>query len=437
MTELEIVKEALRKDPDFYGTVASIGIVQHTTNKSSLTQVNKILNLLQFEKVDKETYLAILNDIVEENAVDETFMVVFNQFVSGHLGLTDLIAIFLPKEVESEKKPTVNLEKVISPYAVAHQKVLADNREFNKIQREGAWVQLLIDGLRDELKKELKEGLNIRVYSPHMSEANRPKRALIVNLGDLHIGALVVNKNTGGYNYEILQQRLKTYLDGIQTMVKMTNPTEIIVNGLGDYIEHINMRNVNQAFEAEFPATEQIAKATRTLIEFICALDTMTNVPIRLYMIAGNHDRFVGNKGDAIYNDSVAYVILDTLLLMKDHSDLLNNISIHDNREDVYNAQYEVLGKQIVLDHGTNLKGFGSNINKFIKDKPIDLLITGHIHHVVQMQEDYARFQVVNSSPMGANNYSKDLKLPATSPSQTVLLLGDDIKGIITYPIFL
>ena len=429
MTKLdkELLEEIIQESPEYYAVFGAMGIVNRTFMSVPLAKVNKIMAAIHLEKVRGADYTGFVDQIKNRKSKGYT---VYEQFSSNNVDVDFL------KELVNGQTPgkTTPLAQVLNPYHVDKQKELANAREFNQIQRNGAYMAILMEGVRDHLSKELKH-IDVN-YTLSETTKERKDRTVIVNLSDLHIGALVINKQTGGYNFSILLERLEEYKREVTKVIELFKPNRIVLNGLGDYIEHINMRNVNQAFEAEFTATEQVAKATKVLLDFLLFLNTF-ELPVDFYMILGNHDRFVGNKSDAIYNDSVAYIILDTLLLLKESSDILPYVSIYDNREDMYNARYQVNGLNVVLDHGTTLKGFGSNVAKFIKDERVDLLITGHVHHSKQTQEDYKRFHVVVSSPMGANNYSKELKLNQTTPSQTILITGSDIKGFISYPVFL
>src|SRR5699024_11439214 len=123
-------------------------------------------------------------------------------------------------------------------------------------------------------------------------------------------------------------------------------------------------------------------------------------------MIGGNHDRMQGNKNQKIYNDNVAYIVLDSLFLLQEQG-ILDGIEIIDNRSDVYNIKDTVAGKNIIVNHRDGLKGKGNHITKFIEDKHIDLLITGHVHHFSMKQEDFNRMHIVASSPMGYNRWEE------------------------------
>lgn len=413
--------KAIKANED-YTTVAIIGYCVKTFGKANLPKINKIGEEFNLDKINKEEAQDLMALVNTKPLYSEVFM----DFMQGTYTLDDL-KIGLEEQVDS----------LISPYAITHEKVLADKREFNKLQREGTYLQLLVEESRKQLLSAFKDGLCIlpsKPLKPLRTQAKGAERELTVMLSDWHVGALVYNTRTGGYNFTKLRDRLNQYQEQIVKIAKLYQVTKINVVNLGDTIEHINMRNVNQAFEAEFPATEQIAKATRLLLDFLTDVSQLTTT--NYYMVGGNHDRFQGNKKDAVYNDNAGYLILDSLLLAQELGSL-QNVTIYDNRKDVYYAEYTSCGKTIAVDHGDHLKGKGDNITKVMKDHPIDILLTGHVHNYSVQQEDYERLQIVCSSTMGANNYSKELKLPETTPSQTMFVLGKDLDGIVQHTVFL
>src|SRR5699024_8210835 len=93
--------------------------------------------------------------------------------------------------------------------------------------------------------------------------------------------------------------------------------------------------------------------------------------------------------------------------------------------------EVKVRGKVVHINHGDMLRGTGSQFSKFVKNHPVDILVTGHVHNFNIRQDDGDRFQMVVGSPMGYNAYSKELQLEKTAPSQTLMLLGEETSPII------
>lgn len=244
------------------------------------------------------------------------------------------------------------------------------------------------------------------------------------------------DNKTGGYNFEILKERLQRFVDKTKHEILDRDINHVTVYFVGDLIEHVNMRSVNQAFDTEFTLSEQITKGTRLLIDVLQQLSEVVEGQLRFGIVGGNHDRLQGNKNEKIYNDNVAYIALDTLINLQELG-LFNGVEIIDNRDDIYTIEDKVASQSIIVNHGDNLKGNVNHIPKFIKDQVFDILITGHVHHLRVKQEDYTRQHITVGSTIGYNTYSKELNLSRTAPSQQLLFLEKDSKDIELKTIYL
>lgn len=395
-----------------------MGSLMKAKGKVTTADYNKLSATLGLDTVNRSE----LRDARELVVGDNTAFSLYTQACRGTLTIDDLG--FTKKAVGDS----------LSSYLVAHEEVLADSREFRKIQREGIHFERLVNGLKKYTSQELAK---LEPYTPILDRVDPTdvKRSLIVCLSDWHVGALVFNKDTGGYSFAILEERLERLKREVLDAVDLYYVEQVTIFHVGDLIEHINMRNVNQAFDAEFPATEQIARAKRLLTQFL--IDISGYVPVVFGLVGGNHDRFQGNKADKIYNDNIAYLVLDEIISMSEFG-LLPNVQIIDNRDDVYSIMTNVGGKVVKVVHGDfEGKKDDHKIPKHIKEFPIDLLIMGHIHTFRVVQEDFARHQIYVGSPMGANDYSKEHGFPTTKPSQALIVLERNSDNLITHNVIL
>lgn len=131
------------------------------------------------------------------------------------------------------------------------------------------------------------------------------------------------------------------------------------------------------------------------------------------------------------------YIALSQLISFKENG-MLPNVEIINNLNDNYSLDDKIFDKNILVVHGDHeKKGAEVKIPSHIKDSVVDYLIMGHIHTTRIVQEDYSRFQVYVGSPMGANNYSKDLNLPTTAPSQMLMVITEGIDSPMFQPVFL
>ena len=402
-----------------------IGTVLGSEGKVSLTRVNNIAKDYGLDRINQETLQEYYNDISN----DKEFNSLLSRAIKGELGLENIL------NYESEQVfENSDYTNSVPPYIVAKEEQLSQAREFRKIYKEGAYLESLFKGLRKDLKKEFKDFATI--VPEIVTEPGVTKKTIVLAISDIHIGFSFKDYVTGGYNFNILKQRLEKYLLKAEQIIKQNDITDIRLYFVGDLIEHVSMRNVNQAFDTEFTLSEQIAKGTRLLADIINRLSQYGHVTFAC--VHGNHDRMNGNKNDKIYNDSAMYIALDQLILLNENG-AFDNVDIIDNRMDIYNARDSIKGYTIHLNHGDTLSHKKPCIVKFERNGlQVDMLITGHVHHFSLLQEDNHKIHIVNSSPIGANNYSKELMLGNTSPSQTIIVFDhNDLYNPTIIPVFL
>lgn len=401
-----------------------IGVLFKDEGKIVTSKFNKITREFGLDRIGRDD----LKEIVEDIRKDEYLNELKNKAIKGKVTLGDLKDVADNQVFEGN-----NYHEEVSTYVVAKEKELSHLREQRKHNRHTAYPQIMFDELKEHMIKELK---GETLVEHHGSKASINDTELIVLLSDFHIGSIVSDMTNGKYDFEVLKSRLNHFIDTTVKEIEDRDISNVTVYFVGDLVEHINMRDVNQAFETEFTLAEQISKGTRLLIDILNSLSDVVTGELRFGIIGGNHDRMQGNKNQKIYNDNVAYIVLDSLLLFQENG-LLNGVDIIDNREDIYTIRDNFGGKSIIINHGDGLKGKGNHINKFILDSHIDLLITGHVHHFSVKQEDFNRMHIVASSPMGYNNYAKELHLSKTKPSQQLLFLNKENKDIDIKTVFL
>lgn len=414
-------------DNPIYISAVIVGSIQRAFNKIQPGKYNILAQEFGINKENRDSIKTLVQTIQEDPELTE----IYKMASTGKYTVNDL-------RRDKGEESNQSLFQTLAPYAIDNQETLANNREFNKIQREGAYLNHLIDGLHENLLREYGSFSKPKYIMVNKKVSfNKTKKEMILCLADWHIGAFVNNIDTGGYDFKILQERLDHLVSEVTKTIKNQGITRVHIYHIGDIIEHINMRNVNQAFEAEFPATEQIAKGIRVLVEVLNAIASL-DVKVTFGMTGGNHDRFQGNKNDKIHNDNVAYLVVDQLFFLQSLGGLADNITLIDNRSDVYSFKDTVANKRIKVVHGDHeAKKTDVKITKHIKDEVINYLIMGHIHTTRIIQEDYARFHVYVGSTMGANNYSQENNLPMTQPSQMAICLDPDTDSPIFQPIFM
>lgn len=278
-------------------------------------------------------------------------------------------------------------------------------REINKNMREMSRTVVMVEEFRNVLLDDIDFSVPHYIYEPKRP-SSKTKGILLVT--DWHIGAVVDDCLGNYYNYEIAVKRLNELKRKSLDYCRIYHITDLYIIGLGDWVEHHYMRD-NQSQWCEFGVSMQIAKASKLLFDLIVSLSEYTNVTFG--SIAGNHDRFNGDKSKSFDNDNSNVVIMEgikeKLEILK--SDRIKLLEIDSHATEI---RLTINGKTFKFLHGDKDKG---SMKKRMKDhismdnEFIDYLIHGHLHHYYGIDDDNGRMVIGIGCLMGKNNYSKQL----------------------------
>lgn len=291
-------------------------------------------------------------------------------------------------------------------------------RELNKVQREIIDNTFLFEQIGNAFKNH--DFSQFRFNTNNIKQVNGS--VLAAMLADLHTGA-IVNNHLNVYNYEIAQRRLQMYLNEILLECKRLNISKVFVMNLGDVIEHAVMRFA-QAYNVEFPFSEQIVRASDLIIKFLLALSE--HVEVEYAGIAGNHDR-ITDKDKNIYGDHVVKVINFAIRAFIENTGI-KNIKFEEAQD--YQHSKEINGVHFKFVHGDldNIK----NENLLAKHSSMDgidydYLVMGHYHHHRVIEVGLNKSIVVCGSLKGVDDYAIKNRV-ISSPSQTMFIVREDGK---------
>lgn len=392
--------------------------------KVSLAVLNRYLSALGLDKTTKEdllNYTEILNSRPE---ADITKM--FKKVAEGKLDLYDIVG---HSDVSYKQFQTSLALRVPSQVKqrVADQSF---QRAFNKALRNGAYMDNLMEELQFKLQEVYKTMQPVRKL-PSIPET-ATKDGYVILGSDWHIGAEVdVEGNT--YNYEQFKKRWDSYLGHCIQRAKSLGYKRVYFFHIGDVIEQIAMRNVNQPFETEFTLAQEISLGIKHIFETLQILQSDFDVVFG--MVTGNHDRMLPDKKAGVYNDSAVYIMLNQMFLLKELG-MLPRVSIIDNRKDTYDLETKINGKLVHVTHGEKVNNKdNSNISNFVRDKPIDILIYGHYHTFRAFNGNHDQLELGLGAIMGFNNYSKEhAKMTDSGACQCSLEITD--HGYLLEPYF-
>ena len=395
---------------------AVMGYLKAERGKIAPSVFNKLVAELGYPKQRKDDLVKVASMINSS----ETLSSIYNKAFERKIRLEDI-----PNAIgDTESLEEDDLFAQVTSFLIANEDNNERLRELRHLQRQGVYMKRLMDSLKKELFEEYKGMPRAKYLQTPKPAPKKGDRSLILAFSDWHVGALVYNADTGGYDFVKLTKQVQGMIEEVLALIEELDIKHLYVFHIGDIIEHLAMRNVNQAFEAEFNLAQQISKSYRLVVDMLMTLSK--HVHVTYGMVSGNHDRLIGNKADKVYNDTAVYIMTDLLFHAQEVFGQLPNVTLIDNREDTYEFTVKVAGKNIKVKHGDHeKKKDDQKIPNHIKAEPIDYLYLAHIHTSRIIQEDYARFHIYVSSPMGANSYSKEHGFPTTVGSQMVTVLTE------------
>ena len=296
-------------------------------------------------------------------------------------------------------------------------------RQLNKVKRDVIDYTLIAEQIGDAFRNhnwsELM--LNYKPYNAVDDGFESENDIMIVNLTDLHIGALV-DTDINVFNYEVAQYRMKKYLAKVIDECHKNGINNVYVMNLGDSIEHPYMHNL--AYTSEFNMVEQILKASDLIIKFLVGLSE-AGINVTTAGIGGNHDRFNENKDKSLHGDHAVKAINKSIKSFIENSKIER--IIYEEAKD-YSHSIEVNGVHIKFVHG-DLDNV-NDPNLIAKHCALDgvnysLIVMGHCHHYRIIEQGVGKMAIMFGSLKGADNYGQN-KRKVASPSQGIIIIRED-----------
>lgn len=322
-----------------------------------------------------------------------------------------------------------SIKEAVGDMYFAKREVQMESLKLGRLKREITLYGVIAEQVRNAMLNELFEIIPSFAYQERLPIIGEGQ--MVVMLSDWHIGATVDNVKGNTFNYEVAQKRVEKYLSRVKKIAHDEGITEINVVCMGDMTEHVSMRKVNQAHEAEFPLAVQIVKAYELIRNFIVGLSEDFNVTYR--GIGGNHDRMNGDKNDNIDGDSTIFVINFMIkeFIEKAKASRISYVEVdHIN----YSTSFYLNGYNMKFVHGDNEKGnkkLASHAD--IDNTSYNVLAMGHLHHFSVKEVGQNKYEAYVGSLMGANNYGVKGKFLSNASQGVILVnsLGEiDIKRV-------
>ena len=382
-------------------------------------RVNDYLVALGYEpsdKTNKQELVEVVEAIKDIPEVHEAYISVRDNRVTLYDALKKRIEqVGIGKEDDWNKEVSIK----VTPSAV-HQLVVSQyQRELKKDIRTGAMMTSLMQGVSDELYDTFK---NFPEETVPIVPIKKEKLAYIDVTSDMHIGALVDLPNNQ-YNWEIAQSRLMEHTRYAMSVAESMGLSTIYEANIGDLVEQSYL-HYSSSMNCEFPLANQVAKATSLVVKQLQLMQSKFHVVFSI--IAGNHDRYSGDKSKEMFNDSVAYTVLTTVKLMQDCGQL-KNVEVLDNSKNIYRSEFDVLGHHVLLTHGEALnRKKTDNVSRLGHEVQPDLVIAGHYHTFSSWQEEGHATVVVAASLKGTDQYATRNELGNAEAGQSAVILSEN-----------
>lgn len=313
------------------------------------------------------------------------------------------------------------LAKARSKINVERKVLQAEKIELNKIARETAREQVIMDRLAEEIRK-----LDPLVV-PEIIKLKENKKAGILCFGDEHYGVEFEIKGIFGetinkYNSEIFEKRMNELLTKTIEIVQREGLQKISVYSMGDYCDGIlrtsQLRKLQYGVvDSTIMYTEYISKWLNKLSEY---------VQVDFHMTDGNHSelRMLGEPKGTFSDDNMGKIVAYNIKTRLENN---KNFKIIENPtgmiyENIFN--YNILG----------IHGEVKDMEKAIKDLShiydikTDILISGHKHHSNATNVGLYKDVITVPSIVGADSYAISIN-KISNPGATFLVI-DENEGI-------
>lgn len=336
-----------------------------------------------------------------------------------HGSLRKAAARFMGKKFKAEVAVLENMPDSILKEIEEKQRELRKERtklqdyrrEFNKFEKTEAKFEHLLEAMLDNMNNLPK--LEQIDKTPFISTEEREG---LVLFSDWHYGAIVDN-DFNVYNRDIAKQRIEKLVAKIIKYGKHNGITTLSIAQLGDIVSgqiHLTTR-----LFSDLDVVQQIQEVTEILAEVIAEL--CKEFPqVVYYNVIGNHGRSVARKEDAAIADNFEYFVCWYLRArLKD----FDNLTIIEDRAGIIAT--EIMGQQIVLAHGNYEKLNTAEGLSQMFGYVINQVYFGHYHHSYQKEIGQHTELIQNSSLIGADEYSLQMRR-ISKPAQKFIIYNED-----------
>lgn len=362
-----------------------------------------------------------LADILNKELRDETEAWTESAYRKKYQQAKQFYDDVFSKELSNNQTTLDKIKGLLGEQYIVKKQIQDENRELNKVKKDLVKsISISEDVIRAFKEDGFRSDIPECCHSPIVSES---ENKMICVVGDWHIGYKIINCKGNYFNWDIANERINQYIDECYRYIDMYNIKKVYIINIGDMIEGCYMRKTQNQY-CEFMQGVQIEKFTQLMYRFITSMSVKANVVYDA--IAGNHDRFNGDKTQNYDGDNLNSTVTPLLRTMFEISE--------NNR--VFVTERDFLDKEIILNingligkfvHGhEHSKDDKSKIkNEISMDNQLyDFYVEGHWHNYRCVSENNGRYLITNGCLSGYNDYSTAFGC-STIASQTIMIIGD------------
>lgn len=323
-------------------------------------------------------------------------------------------------EVEIEDKRIKELQNKVLQLKVEKEKLKNERNHVNAQVRVMARVSHLIECVKADII-ELNEKRPLITKEIIKGEN---KRDAIMLVSDIHIGAGAENI-LDIYNPEICRLKMNYYIDKCIERINKEKPQVIHFLCGGDLISGII--HTTTRFDNRLDVAEQVTFASELISEAIAKVRRECELPMKVAILSGNHDRIIADKNQHIEEENFVKFIAEFVKLRLQDD---KGIEFY-KQEDPTLINMEIRGYKCVLVHGD--KDRRNTIHRLIEMNKIvyDYIFQGHFHKYAV--EPHNHTTVITNGAFGGETYARNTRL--YDKAIQLLMFFDDNGLESTYPI--
>lgn len=300
---------------------------------------------------------------------------------------------------------------------VQKQKVLDLRRDVNRIKRESARKELVLEEYKTAVLDSILQPPVIEV--PKFTESLQNEKVHILCFGDIHYGKKFKSL-TNVYSMDVVNERFCKLFNSTVEYIEENKVERMIVCNVGDTIQ--GMLRASDLKQLQIGAVQQTIQVMRFLASWLN--DLSAYVEIDYYQTkSSNHGqtRPLGTSRNELIEEDLEIIVGEYLKDILAHNKRVNfKESLTDNI-----VTFNELGFNFGLIHGSEFRP-SSNILATLSSKYnllFDYMIVGHLHHssstVVGEGKHHNKEVLHVGSIMGTDTYADGL-LVGAKPSATI-----------------